>query len=195
MASIQNVSPFPLFFLIIMMSTTLLLLISNSEGREFLVGGSEDSWKVPLPSPDFLNQWAGTHRFKIGDALIFKYDNMTESVQMVPEEDYESCERVGDDHQRFNDGNTKVILRSSGPIHFISGQESHCHMGLKLAVVVMSAIHHHQPTSPNHSLPLPPSPSPAAPLSTNQGALAHTPPAGFIMGFEVSSVMLFFLVI
>ncbi|MED6147541.1 hypothetical protein PIB30_044800 [Stylosanthes scabra] len=180
------------FFLIIMVSTSLLL-IPNSEGREFLVGGSEDSWNVPLPSPDFLNHWAGTQRFEIGDALIFKYNNMTESVQMVPKEDYESCyERVGDDHQSFNDGNTKVILRSSGPIYFISGKESHCHMGLKLVVVVMSSMHHHQqPTSPNHSLPLPPSPSPAS----NEGALASTPATEFMMGLGVSLVMLFYLAI
>lgn len=48
---------------------SMWLLISFSEAKEYVVGGSKNSWKIPLPSPDSLNHWANTHHFKIGDTL------------------------------------------------------------------------------------------------------------------------------
>ncbi|OIW18631.1 hypothetical protein TanjilG_13383 [Lupinus angustifolius] len=148
----------PIFFIML----SLLLLISLCEGFDFVVGGNKDSWKVPLQSPDSLNHWAETQRFRIGDTLVFKYNNSTESVHLVNEEDYLACKTLGN-HTIFNDGHSKFHLMESGSFHFISGSQGHCQMGLKLVVVVMSprpavngTVH-----SPPISLALP-SPGPSA---------------------------------
>ncbi|CAL5376358.1 unnamed protein product [Camellia sinensis] len=50
----------------------VLVLFTFSEGREQLVGGQENSWKVPQ-SPDDFNKWAGKRRFLIGDSLVEKW--------------------------------------------------------------------------------------------------------------------------
>ncbi|KAL7224320.1 hypothetical protein ACSBR1_025721 [Camellia fascicularis] len=50
------------------LALVLLALFTFSEGREFLVGGQENSWKVPQSPVDF-NKWAGKMRFLIGDSL------------------------------------------------------------------------------------------------------------------------------
>lgn len=133
---------------------------------------------------------------------VFKYDNKTESVHVVNETDYARCNRVGQ-HQKFKDGNSKVWFTSSGPIHFISGEEGHCQMGLKLAVVVMSSGHHggksHSPASlpspsPSPSLSL--APSPQTLPSNNQG-VAGSSGGGFMgvmIGLGVSLVMVLFIV-
>ncbi|KAK7291952.1 hypothetical protein RIF29_07523 [Crotalaria pallida] len=158
MASLHSVSP---IFLIMF---SVLLLISRCEGFEFLVGGNEDSWKVPLRSPDSLNRWAESKRFRIGDSLIFKYDNSTESVQVVNKEDYLTCNTLGN-HTIFKDGHSKFHFLGSGPFHFISGSQGHCQMGLKLVVVVMSPRPGGNAT---HSPPVPlPSPGSSA-LSPSQ---------------------------
>ncbi|KAE9602356.1 putative cupredoxin [Lupinus albus] len=149
---------------------------------DFVVGGSKDQWKVPLQSPDSLNRWAEAQRFRIGDTLVFKYDNSTESVHLVNEEDYLACNTLRN-HTILKDGNSKFNLMDSGPFHFISGSQGHCQMGLKLVVVVMS----HRPAangtvhSPPISLALP---SPALSPSINQAVL-HTSGTAFtsvIMG-------------
>jgi len=54
----------------VMMCCCLLLLFGLlSEGREILVGGKSNTWKVPESRDETLNQWSGRTRFKIGDSL------------------------------------------------------------------------------------------------------------------------------
>ncbi|CAL0307065.1 unnamed protein product [Lupinus luteus] len=173
-SSSPNVSP--IFFIIF----SLFLLISCCKGFEFVVGGNKDQWKVPLQSPDSLNRWAEAQRFRIGDTLVFKYDNSTESVHLVNEEDYLACKTLGN-HTILKDGHSKFHLMNSGPFHFISGSQGHCQMGLKLVVVVMSPRPAANGTllSPPISLALPsPGPSALSP-STNQ-AVPYTSGTEFI---------------
>ncbi|KAJ7955649.1 Early nodulin-like protein [Quillaja saponaria] len=157
MASFRNVFP---------VLTLVFLLFSFSEAGEFLVGGHENSWTIPLPSSsEPLNDWAEDHRFRIGDFLIWKYDSKTESVLQVIEEDYETCNRLNP-IDAYSDGNTKVELDRSGPFFFISGAEGHCDKGLKLIVVVMSNRHGGArglfPVPVPSPAPLPPTPQSGA---------------------------------
>ncbi|KAG4932523.1 hypothetical protein JHK87_046525 [Glycine soja] len=177
---LPNASPF-------LVMLAMCLLISTSEAEKYVVGGSEKSWKFPLSKPDSLSHWANSHRFKIGDTLIFKYEKRTESVHEVNETDYEGCNTVGKYHIVFNGGNTKVMLTKPGFRHFISGNQSHCQMGLKLAVLVISS----NKTKKNLLSPSPsPSPPPSSllssllspspsPLPNNQGVTSSSG-AGFI---------------
>lgn len=54
---------------LMMMCFLLLLLGLLSEGREILVGGHSNIWKVPESRDETLNQWSSRTRFKIGDSL------------------------------------------------------------------------------------------------------------------------------
>ncbi|KAL5774966.1 hypothetical protein ACOSP7_012523 [Xanthoceras sorbifolium] len=142
----------------------LFVLFTFSEAKEILVGGHEDSWKIP-PSADALNKWAASIRFKVGDFLIWKYDGKSDSVLEVTKEDYESC-KTSKPVKEFKEGNTKFELDHPGPFYFISGAEGHCQKGQKVEVVVMSDKH-----DPGHSGSSPPVASPApAPAPTKSSA-------------------------
>ncbi|CAK9312788.1 unnamed protein product [Citrullus colocynthis] len=113
------------------------LLFSFSEAREILVGGKSDAWKIPSSQSQSLNQWAEASRFRIGDTLVWNYEEGKDSVLKVRKEDYEAC-NTENPEQRFEDGNTKVELQRPGPFYFISGAKGHCEQGQKLIVVVVT---------------------------------------------------------
>ncbi|XP_038884215.1 early nodulin-like protein 1 [Benincasa hispida] len=113
------------------------LLFSFSEAREILVGGKSNVWTIPSSQSQSLNQWAETSRFRIGDTLVWNYEEGKDSVLKVTKEDYEAC-NTENPEQRFEDGNTKVELQKPGPFYFISGAKGHCEQGQKLIVVVVT---------------------------------------------------------
>ncbi|KAG2333287.1 hypothetical protein Bca52824_004467 [Brassica carinata] len=53
---------------------------SGSVGREILVGGKSNTWKVPDSTEETLNHWSERTRFKIGDSLLWKYNAENDSV-------------------------------------------------------------------------------------------------------------------
>lgn len=64
----NNASPF-----LVMLS--MCLLICCSQAKQYVVGGTANSWKTPLSSPHSLNHWANSHHFKIGDTLGILYNS------------------------------------------------------------------------------------------------------------------------
>ncbi|CAL9244019.1 unnamed protein product [Arabidopsis halleri] len=124
----------------LMLCCLLLLFGLLSEGREILVGGKSNTWKVPESRDETLNQWSERTRFKIGDSLWWKYNAENDSVLQVREKDYERCDR-SEPIRGYKDGHTNIELKRSGPFYFISGEEGHCQRGEKLRVVVLSPNH------------------------------------------------------
>ncbi|XP_054820768.1 early nodulin-55-2-like [Prosopis cineraria] len=171
------------------------LLIPSSEGRDYLVGGAENAWTLPRPSPDYLSHWAHRRHFRVGDALLWKYDHKTESVLEVKEEDYKSC-NVANPISKYNDGETKVELKRGGSFYFISGADGHCQQGLRLDLVVRSDQHGgHGSPSPSPSPAAAPSPSPTptpapAPAKNGAAALGSAGFLGLVMGMGVTLVMM-----
>ncbi|KAL0843641.1 hypothetical protein Bca101_016887 [Brassica carinata] len=124
----------------LMMCCLFLLLCLLCEGREILVGGKSNTWKVPDSTEETLNHWSERTRFKIGDSLLWKYNAENDSVMQVNQKDYERCDR-SEPIRGYKDGHTKIELNRSGPFYFISGEEGHCQRGEKLLVVVLSPNH------------------------------------------------------
>ncbi|KAK4757093.1 hypothetical protein SAY87_007220 [Trapa incisa] len=101
----------------------------------FEVGGN-DGWVVP-PANDskVYNDWASENRFRVGDAIQFRYRK--DSVMAITEAEYKKCNstrpiffsNTGDSVYRFN---------HSGSFYFISGVSGHCEKGQKMIVKVMS---------------------------------------------------------
>ncbi|KAB2027761.1 hypothetical protein ERO13_D05G054701v2 [Gossypium hirsutum] len=151
-------------------SALAFVLFRVGEGKDILVGGSEDAWKIPKNASDSLNQWARKHRFKVGDFLIFKYNGKADSVLQVTGENYESCS-TSKPIKEYKDGNnTKVKLNKSGPFYFISGADGHCQKGQKLEVTVISEKHRHHDNPPA----FPPKPAKQLLRRLNQPKLAPT---------------------
>ncbi|CAN8248413.1 unnamed protein product [Cochlearia groenlandica] len=120
-----------------------LVLLSSSflcEGREILVGGKSNTWKVSESTEETLNHWSEKTRFKIGDTLLWRYNAENDSVMQVSEKDYKKCDR-SEPIKGYKDGHTKIKLERSGPFYFISGEEGYCQRGEKLLVVVLSPNH------------------------------------------------------
>ncbi|KAF6172829.1 hypothetical protein GIB67_034681 [Kingdonia uniflora] len=155
-------------------STVVLmcLLCSTTEAKDFLVGGKTDGWKIPFSQSDSLNEWAQVSRFRVGDSLVWKYDEKTDSVLQVSRADYLSC-NVSTPITEYNDGNTKVVLKKSGPYFFISGAKGHCAKGQKLIVVVLSSKHIFTSGAPASSPTDGPAvaPTSSAPYSLNSGLM------------------------
>ncbi|XP_077216813.1 early nodulin-like protein 14 [Tasmannia lanceolata] len=115
----------------------ITLLFSLSEAKDFLVGGKTNAWKIPSSSSESLNQWAESNRFKIGDSLVWKFNDENDSVLQVTREGYESC-NVSNPIATYKGGSANIKLERSGPFYFISGENGHCEKGQKLIVVVLS---------------------------------------------------------
>ncbi|XP_073004210.1 early nodulin-like protein 14 [Typha latifolia] len=121
-------------------STFLLISSISSEAKDFLVGGSTDSWKIPTSTSDSLNKWAEANRFQVGDSLVWRYEAAKDSVLQVTREDYLSC-NTSNPIAAHKDGTTVVSFHRSGAYYFVSGAEGACQKGQKMIVVVMSERH------------------------------------------------------
>ncbi|KAL6012175.1 hypothetical protein ACLOJK_002653 [Asimina triloba] len=113
------------------------LIFCVSEAREFLVGGKPNSWQMPSLPSNSLNQWAEANRFHVGDSLVWKFDNEKDSVLVVTEENYRTC-NTSNPVAAHKAGNVVMELDRSGPFYFISGVKGRCDKGEKLIVVVMN---------------------------------------------------------
>jgi len=155
-----------------------LLAVESISAFVYRVGGRK-GWVVPRATdPDAYNHWAGSHRFQIGDSLLFKYPQGRDSVLVVTEQAYNTCNTTSAVVYADN-GDSIFRFTASGPFFFISGVEGNCLKGQKLVIVVMgqrdSSVIWHSPATP-----LSQAPSAATPLSQAPSAatpLSHAPSA------------------
>ncbi|CAA6672250.1 unnamed protein product [Spirodela intermedia] len=98
----------------------LFLLCGLSAAKEYLVGGSINSWTVSSSSLRVLNHWAEANRFQVGDSLVWRFDGKA-SVLEVTREAYLAC-NTSSPIAEHGGGAITVRLRRSGPHYFISGR-------------------------------------------------------------------------
>ncbi|CAI8592586.1 unnamed protein product [Vicia faba] len=144
----------------ILFVSMMFLISSLSCGYKFKVGG-KDGWAVK-PSAGYA-QWAHSLRFQINDSLYFKYDKAYDSVLVVNEKEYYSC-NTKNPIKKFEGGESTVNLDRSGSFYFISGNVESCGKGEKLAVLVLSPRHGHKNHGPAKSPWVAPVQSPAPSL-------------------------------
>ncbi|KAK3121435.1 hypothetical protein QOZ80_8BG0653140 [Eleusine coracana subsp. coracana] len=128
-------------------TSVLLAAAASSQAKnDVVVGGHDHGWKVPV-QPNGLNLWSSIHRFQIGDNLVFKYDDASDSVLEVTRDDYNRCSTASPlaTHKAAGAGAgaglVTVPLPRSGPFYFISGKPGSCQMGERVVIVVMSEKH------------------------------------------------------
>ncbi|XP_010526247.2 PREDICTED: early nodulin-like protein 1 [Tarenaya hassleriana] len=155
-------------------AVSLCFFFLSSSANEVIVGGKSGEWKIPSSSSDSFTLWAQSSRFKVGDFLVFHYEEGNDSVLQVTPEAYKSCNATNP-IANYSGGDTKVRLERPGPFYFISGAEGHCEKGQKLKLVVVT---------PRHSA-FSPAPSPA---DFDGPAVAPTSAAAGARGGVVSAV-------
>ncbi|CAH8388624.1 unnamed protein product [Eruca vesicaria subsp. sativa] len=134
-------------YLMIVILMGLEYAIGLSNGYKFNVGG-RDGWI--LASSEDYSHWSHRNRFQVNDTLYFKYAKGKDSVLEVSEEEYNTCNTT---NPITSLGESLFVLSRSGSFFFISGDSEKCLKGQKLAVKVMSTIHHsHSPRQPSPSL-------------------------------------------
>ncbi|CAN4079169.1 unnamed protein product [Withania somnifera] len=127
----------------------------HASSMEFQVGDTT-GWAVP-PENDtiFYNNWASAMRFKIGDAIRFKYKK--DSVMEVTDQEYKKCNSTRPSFFS-NTGNTMFTLDHTGYFYFMSGAAGHCERGQRMIVRVIVQDVINETTSaasaPTLSLPL-----------------------------------------
>ncbi|XP_039140689.1 early nodulin-like protein 3 [Dioscorea cayenensis subsp. rotundata] len=147
----------------------LALLVSMAAATQFRVGGSK-GWTVPTePNATSYNHWAQSHRFQIGDSLLFVYPPDQDSVLLVDEAAYKTC-NTSSHIDIFDDGNTVFTLTRSSTFYFISGNHENCLKNESLIVVVMAS-------RSNATIAIAPSPPPSPSLAPPPPpeTLVHTP--------------------
>ncbi|WCJ40837.1 early nodulin-like protein 7 [Euphorbia peplus] len=169
----------------------LIFLVSVVDAAKVFKVGGELGWHEPGgKNPKFYTEWAENNRFRIGDSLLFEYQN--DSVVEVEKWGYYHCNTSGS-IVHFNNGRSTINLEKSGLFFFISGAPNHCRNGQRLIVDVMGL--HHQRSSPP-SIANPPE-SYLAPSESPQSTLEHSSSgsAAFSVGFGSVLVVLFITIV
>eukprot|EP00262_Sarcandra_glabra_P006364 TRINITY_DN18591_c0_g1_i2.p1 TRINITY_DN18591_c0_g1~~TRINITY_DN18591_c0_g1_i2.p1 ORF type:complete len:189 (+),score=15.61 TRINITY_DN18591_c0_g1_i2:95-661(+) len=137
--------------------------------------GDSSGWTVPTPNTLYTS-WINNKVFTVGDNLIFTFITGQHDVLQVPKERYDSCSGTAAIGSSITTGPATVTLTSAGQHYFICTVGTHCRLGQKLAVsVVSSSTTAPPPTTPSGETPptLPSADSPSPPQSTG----GPTPPS------------------
>ena len=114
---------------------------------------------------------------------MFKYKKGNDSVLVVDNKDYYSC-NISNPIKKFDDGCTEFKFDRSGPFFFVSGAPGHCNSGQKMIVVVL-AVSNKKTAMPPEFSPGYDSPPAASPLALNS-------PASSSSSFSLSVCFSFF---
>ncbi|KAK1388879.1 Phytocyanin domain-containing protein [Heracleum sosnowskyi] len=164
MVTLTRASPISFYHAVIFL---VLLTSSSSQAYEFHVGGKR-GWGLK-PSKRYKD-WASKTRFQLGDSLVFRYKNGTDSVLVVDEDDYTRCDKSSPIRTLQNDGeHSKFDLEHWGLFYFISGKADNCNKGEKIAILVIAPRDH----SPHNS----PAPSPTPTVDNFPPSLSPSPTA------------------
>ncbi|WJX96792.1 detection of bacterial lipoprotein, variant 2 [Trifolium repens] len=93
--------------LMLMIIFSMWLLISYSESTEYVVGDSQNSWKVPLPSRHALTQWASSHQFV--DTILFDHDNKVNEDEHIKCNIAKSHSKMG---LKLGDDDDDVVVKN-----------------------------------------------------------------------------------
>ncbi|CAA7033444.1 unnamed protein product [Microthlaspi erraticum] len=113
----------------------LVALIGAAVGGTVHKVGDSKGWT--MMGADY-EAWASSRTFKVGDSLVFEYDNEYHDVTEVTPNDFELCE-PSSPLARYETGSDTVSLTKPGIRYFICGFPGHCKVGQKLQILVLPA--------------------------------------------------------
>ncbi|XWS48751.1 hypothetical protein CRYUN_Cryun13aG0103000 [Craigia yunnanensis] len=99
----------------------LLLVQTKVLSNQYKIGDL-DAWGIPTSAnPQVYAKWSKYHSFKIGDSLLFLYPPSQDSVILVTEQSYNSC-NLKDPILYMNNGNSLFNITKPGEFFFTSGE-------------------------------------------------------------------------
>ncbi|CAN8247577.1 unnamed protein product [Cochlearia groenlandica] len=119
-----------LFFLSLMI---LVSLFGVSFGGTIHKVGDSQGWTMMGVN---YEDWSSSKTFKVGDTLVFEYNNAYHDVNEVTPHDFESCD-PSKPLAKYQTGSDTVKLTKPGFHHFICGVPGHCDIGQKLDILVL----------------------------------------------------------
>ncbi|CAK9867914.1 unnamed protein product [Sphagnum jensenii] len=135
--TIPRLSQQPVYFKMVLLCCcfyvlTLTALLQIATAVDYTVG-DEFGWSVPS-SPDFYSDWVDeVAPFTEGDTLEFNYAPGTDSVLLVDDLDYRTC-NTGNPIQEYTFGPHPFVMRPVATYNFISGEPGHCLAGMRLTI-------------------------------------------------------------
>ncbi|KAL0719198.1 hypothetical protein Bca4012_068522 [Brassica carinata] len=103
-------------------------------GNTYKVGDAE-GWRVY--DSDFYNKWSDEKQFRVGDSLLFEYDNEVNDVyEIMGELEFMTCDPTSP-VAVHKTGHDLVRLAEPGVRYFITSHSDYCEAGLRLRVMVV----------------------------------------------------------
>ncbi|KAL0329667.1 UNVERIFIED_CONTAM: Lamin-like protein [Sesamum radiatum] len=153
----------PTAFLIAVIVTILAIAAPSSAASNYTVG-DDAGWMLGVN----YTQWAQGKDFRVGDKLVFKYNNTAHTVAKVNGSDFQQCV-ASNASNLLTSGNDEITLSAPGKKWYICSVADHCAKGMKL-VITVSAVGAPAPAP----LPWPAAPTPGTAAPT-PGTAAPTP--------------------
>ncbi|XP_074375448.1 mavicyanin-like [Apium graveolens] len=134
-------------YVYIIVVVVLIYYPDHSNGAQYLVGGEDYKWSIPLTN-DFYTNWSSSHAFVVGDTLLFDYDPELHNLFQVSGREFKDCTA----DQAFNvyHSPASVRLMEQGVFYYVCTVLNYCSLGQKLMVSVVKS-------------PPPPAASPSSP--------------------------------
>ncbi|GJM96875.1 hypothetical protein PR202_ga13748 [Eleusine coracana subsp. coracana] len=109
--------------------------------------------------------WAETKEFKVGDTIVFKYNEPSHTVAEVGGADFAACNKPAE-AMVMGTGKDRVTLDTAGRRWFVCSVGLHCQNGMKLKINVLAADEGAaMAASPAPGSPSVPPPPPASSLA------------------------------
>ncbi|KAL6638021.1 hypothetical protein ACP70R_025593 [Stipagrostis hirtigluma subsp. patula] len=140
--------------------------------------GDDNGWTLGFD----YDAWAATKQFKVGDTLVFKYNDPSHTVVEVGGADFAACNKAGA-AAVLATGEDRVTLDKAGRRWFVCSVGEHCQKGMKLKITVLAsddaaggagAAPALAPGSPSTTPPPPTSPAPKVQARLGKAVLAAT---------------------
>ncbi|KAH9647963.1 Phytocyanin domain-containing protein [Citrus sinensis] len=138
-------------------SLTIMALFGASVAATTYTVGDNAGWTTQ-GKVDYYS-WVDGKEFKVGDTLVFKYNNAMHDVHEVTEADYVACSDA-------------ITLNAPGIYYFICGIPGHCQASQRLRNEVESD------GSPGASPSAAPGQSPTTSSTSTGGSASTVPPGG-----------------
>ncbi|KAL0329668.1 UNVERIFIED_CONTAM: Lamin-like protein [Sesamum radiatum] len=161
-----------------------ILAIAAPASAAYYTVGDDAGWKLGVN----YTLWAEGKEFRVGDKLVFKYNQDAHTVAKVNASDFQQCV-ASNASNVLTSGNDEITLSTPGTKWYICSIADHCTKGMKLVITVSTAqapapAPMPWPVAPTpRTMPLPAAPSfPQTPATSAAGDVSTLQSYMWILG-------------